>query len=49
MCVTEISNELSKLNSEQTEEADLSADPSSFVTVIEVNGLKPAPPQAPPK
>ncbi|KAJ3661253.1 hypothetical protein Zmor_005657 [Zophobas morio] len=41
MCVTEISNELSKLNCEQTDESDVSLpDPSSFVTVIEVNGLK---------
>jgi hypothetical protein len=41
MCVTELSNELSKLNSEQTEESDVSIpDPSSFVTVIEVNGQK---------
>lgn len=40
MCVTELSNELSKLNNDQTEEPDLSlTDPSSFVTVIEVNGL----------
>ncbi|EFA00987.1 active breakpoint cluster region-related protein [Tribolium castaneum] len=51
MCVTEISNVLSKLNSEQSEDVDLSMpDPSSFVTVIEVNGLKPsASTQTPPK
>lgn len=40
MCVTEICNELSKLHTtKQTLEADTS-DPSSFVTVIAVNGLK---------
>ncbi|RZC39306.1 active breakpoint cluster region-related protein [Asbolus verrucosus] len=51
MCVTEISNELSKLTTEQTDDSDVSIpDPSSFVTVIEVNGLKStSTPQTPPK
>lgn len=41
LCVTELSNELSKLATEQTDESEVSApDPSSFITVIEVNGQK---------